>query len=160
MPPIAEDDAAGDRHVKRHAGAADVWRICLEDLLGGSAWRICLEDLLDLLLYCRVVLEHAAPAAACRTVGPGAALQGLAVVRQQDGVGARLFPPIKASLPASERPKSKAVFGGFWRFSVAPPLLSARWRALGLRSPGAATTPALRAVCGPSEPSKQSTAAD
>jgi hypothetical protein len=71
-----------------------------------------------------------------------------------------LGPAIKASLPASERPKSNAVFVGFCQFSVAPPLLSARWRAWRLRSPGAATTPALRAVLDLPEPSKQSTAAD
>jgi hypothetical protein len=69
-------------------------------------------------------------------------------------------PAIKASLPASGRPKSKAFFGHFWRFSVAPPLLSAVLRAWGLRSPGAASPTALRAVLGLSEPSKQSTAAD
>ncbi len=40
-------------------------------------------DLDDLLLNCRVVLEHGRSAAACRPVGPNAALQGLAIVRQQ-----------------------------------------------------------------------------
>ncbi len=46
-----------------------------------------------------------------------------------------------------------AIKSVFWRFltavfdvSVAPPLLSAHWRAWRLRSPGAAITPALRAV--------------
>jgi hypothetical protein len=42
----------------------------------GSLPADLLEDLDDLLLYCRVVLEHGASAAACRPVGPGAAHQG------------------------------------------------------------------------------------
>ncbi len=54
----------------------------------------------------------------------------------------------------------------FWRiltfltFFGRPTLLSARWRAWRLRSTGASTTTALRAVRGLSEPSKQSKAAD
>ncbi len=41
------------------------------------------EDLDDLLLYCRVVHEHAAAAAVARLVGAALAHQSLAVVRQQ-----------------------------------------------------------------------------
>jgi hypothetical protein len=69
------------------------------------SWR----TLYDLLLYCRVVLDHGV---ACRPVGPGAALQGLAVVRQQDGVGARLLPEPDGDLAELLGRSQRAVDGG------------------------------------------------
>jgi hypothetical protein len=64
--------------------------------------------------------------------------------------------PCNQSIASGE---SKACFYGFCRVSIARSFPRV-WRVWGLRSPGAASSTALRAVLGLSEPSKQSTAAD